>query len=261
MLVPRGQASCHSPPLGAQPTRQSSFVQALIKARDARGARALERCLREAVLAHAYPRLDLEVSKKMNHLLKAPFCVHPKTGRVCLPIDPTRAHEFDPETVVTVGELLQQLNAAGRERDATVRHPSGGGGVVEEGPVHHVTVREGARPRDTRQDPGPVQTPRNQDSHRREKPLHHPRHGRTRSGAPRTWRLPCTPSGPASWTGCSRRRERRWPREPERAPPRPRWPGDGGPLSLLPRVPGQHPSPPPLRSHMQAITAAPALGI
>ncbi|KAL6784278.1 POLA4 [Auxenochlorella protothecoides x Auxenochlorella symbiontica] len=84
----------------------------LAKARDTRGAKALDRAMRSVVFAHAYPRLDLEVSKKMNHLLKAPFCVHPKTGKVCVPIDPDRAHEFDPETVVTVGRLLDQLNKA-----------------------------------------------------------------------------------------------------------------------------------------------------
>ncbi|PSC73481.1 DNA primase small subunit [Micractinium conductrix] len=76
-----------------------------------RARKATLKCLKDIVCAHTYPRLDMEVSKKMNHLLKAPFCVHPKTGKVCVPIDPENAWEFDPEGVATVGSLLNQLNS------------------------------------------------------------------------------------------------------------------------------------------------------
>ena len=42
----------------------------------------------------------------MNHLLKAPFCVHPKTGRVSVPFDASTVDTFDPLTHVPTIELL-----------------------------------------------------------------------------------------------------------------------------------------------------------
>ncbi|GAB7341170.1 hypothetical protein MBLNU457_7465t1 [Dothideomycetes sp. NU457] len=62
-------------------------------------------------LEYTYPRLDAEVSKKLNHLLKSPFVIHPATGRVCVPIDVRRVEEFDPLGVPTVQELLAEIDA------------------------------------------------------------------------------------------------------------------------------------------------------
>lgn len=64
----------------------------------------------ELVFQHCYPRLDANVSKTQNHLLKSPFCVHPKTGRVCVPIDVDHADTFSPFDVPTVRSLCQEVD-------------------------------------------------------------------------------------------------------------------------------------------------------
>lgn len=77
--------------------------------------------VQRAILHYLYPRLDIEVSKQMNHLLKAPFCVHPKTGRVCVPLDVRTIDEFNPDTVPTLGQLISELYQLARKNGDDIR--------------------------------------------------------------------------------------------------------------------------------------------
>lgn len=70
----------------------------------------LKVALMSIVFNYCYPRLDINVSRQLNHLLKAPFCVHPKTGKVCVPINPEKADEFSPFEVPTLNGLYQEIN-------------------------------------------------------------------------------------------------------------------------------------------------------
>lgn len=77
----------------------------------------------DVVLEYTYPRLDIEVSKHLNHLLKSPFVVHPGTGRVCVPINTTALDDFDPISVPTVMALLGEIDEWVPEEGETDRKP------------------------------------------------------------------------------------------------------------------------------------------
>jgi DNA primase small subunit len=98
----------------------------------------------DIVLQYTYPRIDAEVSKHRNHLLKAPFCVHPKTGRLCVPVDPETIDEFDPERVPTVGQLLRELDAATPE--TTGEEHSGRSGLWQPAGRSLITSQIGREP-------------------------------------------------------------------------------------------------------------------
>jgi len=67
----------------------------------------------EIIFSYVFPRVDIEVTKGVNHLLKSPFCAHPKTGKVCVPMDPAKIDDFDPEKQITLSTLYQELETNG----------------------------------------------------------------------------------------------------------------------------------------------------
>lgn len=70
--------------------------------------------LLHAIVFHfSYPRLDIQVSKQWNHLLKAPMTVHPSTGMVCVPItcrEVSSRTGFDPTTTPRIHEVVQEVD-------------------------------------------------------------------------------------------------------------------------------------------------------
>ncbi|EDW78995.1 uncharacterized protein Dwil_GK11955 [Drosophila willistoni] len=74
-------------------------------------SRKLKHIVEEVQLCLLYPRLDINVTKGFNHLLKSPFCIHPATGKVCVPFSLSAVAKFDPTTVPTIAQLLHEINA------------------------------------------------------------------------------------------------------------------------------------------------------
>ncbi|KUJ10681.1 prim-pol domain-containing protein [Mollisia scopiformis] len=97
---------------GRSSTSKWADIHALAKSgvSKALDTKALRDAQQDIILEYTYPRLDIEVSKHLNHLLKSPFVVHPGTGRVCVPIDTKRCEDFDPLTTPTVTDLLREID-------------------------------------------------------------------------------------------------------------------------------------------------------
>lgn len=58
------------------------------------------------VFFFTFPRLDANVTQSMNHLLKSPFSIHPKSGLLSLPIPRERFSAFPPSWVPSLKLLL-----------------------------------------------------------------------------------------------------------------------------------------------------------
>jgi DNA primase small subunit len=68
-----------------------------------------ELCLMDIKLNILYPRLDINVSKHINHLLKSPFCVHPKTGLISVPLSEEDIINFNLENIPSIEETLDDF--------------------------------------------------------------------------------------------------------------------------------------------------------
>lgn len=62
------------------------------------------------VVYYSFPRLDENVTKGMNHLLKSPFSVHPKSGFISVPIPPEKYNVL-PQLWVPSFEKLMRNDA------------------------------------------------------------------------------------------------------------------------------------------------------
>ncbi|XP_061076463.1 DNA primase small subunit [Conger conger] len=98
------------------PTKRWDRLQSLVQKRSSKKAAHAEK---EIMLQYCYPRLDVNVSKGVNHLLKSPFSVHPKTGRISVPIDLRDVDKFNPFDVPTISLISEELNQprTGEERE------------------------------------------------------------------------------------------------------------------------------------------------
>ena len=71
---------------------------------------ALDLCINDFKLNILYPRLDINVSTHINHLLKSPFCIHPKTGLVAVPLSEKDIMEFKMDNIPRLDQLINDYN-------------------------------------------------------------------------------------------------------------------------------------------------------
>jgi DNA primase small subunit len=67
-----------------------------------------ESCINEFIMSILSPRLDWMVTRQAAHLLKGPFCVHPKTGFVSVPMSLELLEKFDLNKIPKIENLLNK---------------------------------------------------------------------------------------------------------------------------------------------------------
>ncbi|CDO92543.1 unnamed protein product [Kluyveromyces dobzhanskii CBS 2104] len=83
----------------------SQIIASYSKPRQRDYLQRLRESKEDIIIQTLYPKLDVEVTKQTIHLLKAPFCVHPATGNVCVPITESFSPEMAPKLITLQNEM------------------------------------------------------------------------------------------------------------------------------------------------------------
>lgn len=67
-------------------------------------------CIYEFMMYVLYPRLDENVTIQIGHLLKGPFCVHPKTGYISVPMSIDLIQKFSFDKIPKIDYLVEHEN-------------------------------------------------------------------------------------------------------------------------------------------------------
>jgi len=70
---------------------------------------AAKNFLKIFVLSYTYPKIDEKVTTGLNHLLKSPFSIHPKTGNVAIPLSAKTIDRFQFDQVPRVDKLCTEM--------------------------------------------------------------------------------------------------------------------------------------------------------
>ncbi|VVC94385.1 unnamed protein product [Leptidea sinapis] len=83
--------------------------------------RKMKHLIEEIMIQYCYPRLDINVTKGFNHLLKSPFSIHPKTGKVSIVFKPEFARDIKLDEVPTIYTLLDDASPENAQHQTNMR--------------------------------------------------------------------------------------------------------------------------------------------
>ncbi|XP_037869283.1 DNA primase small subunit isoform X3 [Bombyx mori] len=83
--------------------------------------RKIKYLIEEIKIQYCYPRLDVNVTKGFNHLLKSPFSIHPKTGKVSVVFKSANAKNLKIDEIPTIYSLLDDSVAENNQHETNMK--------------------------------------------------------------------------------------------------------------------------------------------